>query len=127
MDLLGGDRVQAPACDARAIGRDAWLVTVRGDLDFTGARALAAELEEVLGAGASTLVFDLRESAYLDSTGVAVLAQAAAELSRRDGAGALVGPHPHAERVLATTGLDRRFQLASTVTDALANFEPQRS
>jgi anti-sigma B factor antagonist len=123
------ERRQVPAdrvsC-APLVGVDAWLVTVRGDLDFAAAKELAARVEAVLGAGAALLVFDLTESAYVDSTGVAVLARAAAELSRREGAGALVGPHPHAVRVLTITGLDRRFQLASSVTEALTSLEPKR-
>jgi anti-sigma B factor antagonist len=121
----GGERRDKP-CVARVVGAGTWVLTVRGDLDLAGAKTLAAELEAVLAAGASMLVFDLTDSTYLDSTGVAVLARAAAELSRRDGAGALVGPSRHAVRVLSTTGLDRRFKLASTVEDALARVQPRR-
>src|SRR3954447_16734774 len=126
MALVGGGARGDRPCVARVVSAGTWVLTVRGDLDVAGAKTLAAELELVLGAGASRLVFDLTESSYLDSTGIAVLARAAAELSRREGAGALVGPHPHAVRVLSTTGLDRRFTLVPSVDDALADLEPRR-
>jgi anti-anti-sigma factor len=85
--------------------RDAVVVVVRGELDL----ATAGALEEVLEgseAQARTVVLDLREVTFMDSSGLNVVA-AQHRRAQADGFdfAVAVGGAPHVERLFSLSGL----------------------
>lgn len=51
-------------------------LAIQGELDLLTAPVLATAVDEVIASGASKIVLDCTELAYLDSSGIAVLIQA---------------------------------------------------
>jgi anti-anti-sigma factor len=53
--------------------RDRVIVVPHGELDLATVGQLAAEIDELVGRGFDALVLDLRETAFMDSSGVHLL------------------------------------------------------
>jgi anti-anti-sigma factor len=87
--------------DGRAV------VVIRGELDIATAPDLEAALTERLAAGQDVVV-DLRELAFLDSTGLRVLVASHARAGRGQASFLIVRPHAGApiERILAIAGVE---------------------
>jgi anti-anti-sigma factor len=97
------------------------VVAVAGELDLASAPALEDELEKLIGAGttAGTVVIDLRQLEFIDSTGLSVLVKAhqrAQDSERRFG---LVKGGSQVQRLLALTGLSDRLTVADTPEELL--------
>ena len=88
--------------DGRAV------VVIRGELDLATAPDLEATLSERLDAGQDVIV-DLRELAFLDSTGLRVLVAAHARVEGEEQSFLIVRPPPGAtiEKILAISGVER--------------------
>ena len=84
-------------------------VLPQGSLDLASAPLLDAQLEDLRAGGARMLVLDLRELAFMDSTGLR-LALRWQEMAERDGfsLGFVAGP-PHIQRVFELTGTTGRL------------------
>jgi anti-sigma B factor antagonist len=84
--------------------RDLHLVTLHGELDVASADGLANSLVELAG---STVVVDLSDLMFMDSTGIGALVRARNRI-RADGLGELVLTRPGAivHRALEIVGLD---------------------
>jgi anti-anti-sigma factor len=92
------------------------VLVVAGELDLASAAALEDELEKAIGDGtrAGTVVVDLRQLEFIDSTGLSALVKAhqrAQESGRRFG---LVKGGSQVQRLLALTGLSDRLTVADT-------------
>jgi anti-anti-sigma factor len=86
-------------------------VTVRpeGELDLATAPGLEAEVERITGA--ELIVFDLRELAFIDSTGLQVILRAEAA-ARRDGVEFAVVRGPRAvDRLFGVMNLEQRLRV----------------
>lgn len=84
----------------------AWtVVPVAGDLDFYSAPELATAVHAVTGdtGGPHRVVLDLREVAYMDSTGLRILLGMARDLRENGGALRLAGPGDLVVRLLDVT------------------------
>ena len=84
---------------------------VSGEVDIQTSPVLDEQLQKVLDQGLSSIVVDLGEVTFLDSTGLSVLIAA---LKRCQGAGGdlrLVSPRPNVRRVLEITGLTETFHV----------------
>jgi anti-anti-sigma factor len=92
-------------------------VTVVGDLDLDTTAHFAAELAPVEHERPATLVIDLRETAFIDSTGLAQLIDATRRARAEHRRVVLVTGSVAVERVLAVSGAD---QLLETTTDPAA-------
>ena len=94
--------------DGRAV------VVIRGELDLATAPDLEAVVTELLDEGQDVVV-DLRELAFMDSTGLRVLVAAHARVERADGGPTfvVVRPLPGApiQRILAIAGVDSVLDL----------------
>jgi anti-sigma B factor antagonist len=89
-------------------------VALVGELDMANASTLAAELERAETEGAASIVVDMRELEFIDSTGIAVLVAAHRRLN--DGADRIRLVKSEAlevQRVMDVTGLDRELPFAS--------------
>lgn len=114
----------APFCITTATTSDgAAIVTVGGELDLNSRAAFARELLAARGRGARTLVVDLLDVPFLDSTAVGVLAATARELRDEAGTVFVVTDSPHALRVFDLTGLSRLVRTYPTMSSALDDAE----
>ncbi len=81
----------------------ATVVALRGELDVASSQGLSDELVGLIEAGATDLVIDLAELAFIDSTGLSAILRANRKLER--GHLLLREPSPMVRQVLEITGL----------------------
>ncbi len=93
-----------------ADGRDATVHLV-GELDVSSADVLRQALCRLYHDGASSLVLDLSELAFVDSTGLSEFVIALKHCRGRGGDVVLRSPTPSATRVLNISGLDQVFTI----------------
>ena len=79
---------------------------MRGEIDLVTAPILWQRLVEVLP-DTKRLVVDLRDTEFIDSTGLGVLVRALKRLRHNGGDLVLRTPRPNARKVLSLTSLDR--------------------
>ncbi len=93
-------------------GAGAWpMLRVSGEVDIQTSPILEQHLARVLDQGSTSIVIDLAEVTFLDSTGLSVLV---AGLKRCQGSGGdlrVASPQPNVRRVLEVTGLADVFHL----------------
>lgn len=97
------------------------VLALHGEADLHSASELRERLRMAIDDGATTVVLDLSETAFVDSTSLGVLLGAMKRL-RKDGGGEirLVAPRPDVRRIFEITLLDRVFPLHHTLEHALA-------
>jgi len=91
---------------------DRVIVAVSGELDIASVGSLKEALDELRGAGWSSVVLDLRELSFIDSSGLSLLLQAERAAHRADGAFAIVDGSPALARLLEIVGLENHFRRA---------------
>lgn len=103
-------------------------ITVRGELDMNTVPGLEAPLEEASsGAGASVMV-DLSECEFIDSTGIALIVRSWQQLDRdagRGGKGRLVlcCRNHQVRRLLKITGVESSIPMFENRDSALAELQ----
>lgn len=100
-------------------------ITVHGELDMNTAPELERELEAVLTATDASLMLDLSECEFIDSTGIALIVRAWQQLDRDaagEGEGRLViCSHNHqVQRLLKITGVESSISMHEQREAALA-------
>ena len=106
--------VSRPAAD------DVPVVAVSGEVDVYSAPELKQSLTGLLHAGAKSVVVDLTEVAFLDSTGLGALVEVRAAASESGGALPIVCSQERILKLFTITGLDGVFSIYSNVDEALA-------
>lgn len=101
----------------RQVG-DATVVTVLGELDVATAPALQEHLRSSVDAGATTVVVDLLEVPFLDSTALGVLVDAAKTLREHDGSLRIALKEPRLKRLFEITGLTGTLPIYADVEAA---------
>lgn len=96
------------------------VVTASGELDVATAPQLRAYLHGLVDEGASTVVVDLSDVGFLDSTTLGVLISVHKRLAESGGVVELVIPHTRLLRIFQITGLDRVFTIHDSLTGAAA-------
>jgi anti-sigma B factor antagonist len=96
------------------------ILAVHGEADLHSAPELKERLRAAVDGDASTIVVDLTETDFVDSTSLGVLLGATKRLRERNGEIRLVVPGPELRRIFEITLLDRVFQLHDTREQALA-------
>jgi anti-sigma B factor antagonist len=99
---------------------DVPVVAVRGEVDVYSAPALKEKITELLGGGQHTLVIDLTDVGFLDSTGLGALVEARAASTEAGGALPLVCNQERILKLFTITGLDGVFAIRPSVDEALA-------
>jgi len=96
-----------------------------GEIDRSNAAELGERVATAIGDQGGGLVVDLTEVAFLDSTGVRMLFELAAELKRRQQALRVVVPDgSHLGQLLDTVGLKQAAATDYTVGEAVAALTP---
>lgn len=98
------------------------VVAVRGELDLGTAPELEGPLEAALAGGEASVLIDLTECEFIDSTGIAMLVRAWQQLEGDEGAGqlAISNGNDQVQRVLEISGLDLSIPIHPSREAALA-------
>ena len=101
------------------------IVAVRGELDLSTASDLEAPLEDAISSGDASVLIDLSECEFIDSTGIALIVRAWQRLDRTadgDGDGRVVicSASDQVRRVLEITGLELSIPIHGSRDEALA-------
>jgi anti-anti-sigma factor len=100
---------------------DRTIVTPHGELDLATVDELAHTLEGVVDGGARTIVLDLRDLSFLDSTGLRLLVE---QTRREDASVQLVGGAAPVSRLFELTGLRDVLPFVSLPHDPLRSDDP---
>jgi len=103
------------------------VVSPRGELDAYTPPRLRSELHRLVEAGNRTLVVDLTDVSFLDSSALGVLVGTLRRLREREGELRIVKPRPLAMRAFEVTSLDRVLNLYGTRKEALAAASGQKA
>ena len=100
-------------------------IVVRGELDLSTASELEGPLEEAISAKDASVLIDLSDCEFIDSTGIALIVRAWQRLDRTaDGEGegrvVICSDNDQVRRVLEITGLELSIAIYSTRDEALA-------
>lgn len=101
------------------------VITVQGELDMNTAPQLEQQLEEVLSDNEASIMLDLSQCEFIDSTGIALIVRSWQQLDRNaggEGKGRLVlCSHNHqVRRLLKITGVESSISMHERRNDALA-------
>jgi anti-sigma B factor antagonist len=102
------------------VGEDGFVVSIRGEADMHRAPELERELLEVLERGGSSVVVDLAEVGFVDSTVLGLLLRYQPRFRTRGGDLVLVSDDRRILRTLEITGLDRILRIEDRLGDAVA-------
>jgi anti-anti-sigma factor len=99
------------------------MLSVRGELDLSTAPGLEAPLEEALEDGEASVLIDLCECEFIDSTGIALIVRAWQRLENGDNGRALLlcSHNAQVRRVLEITGLELSIPVHMSRDEALAS------
>jgi anti-sigma B factor antagonist len=97
-------------------------VSVRGELDLSTAPDLEGPLEQALESGEGSVLIDLSQCEFIDSTGIALIVRAWQRLQSGDNGRALVicSQNDQVRRVLEITGLELSIPVHMSRDEALA-------
>jgi anti-anti-sigma factor len=97
-------------------------ISVRGELDLSTAPELEGPLEETLESGEGSVLIDLSQCEFIDSTGIALIVRAWQRLDSGENGRALVicSHNEQVRRVLEITGLELSIPVHETRDEALA-------
>jgi anti-sigma B factor antagonist len=102
----------------KSFDRGPKVIGVSGELDLHAAPMLEERITRLLDRGTVHLEVDLRETTFMDSSGVRVLANAHRLLHERGGSLGLVCDDPHILKVIELTGLHELVPVRSAWTGA---------
>jgi anti-sigma B factor antagonist len=91
---------------------DTHVIALCGELDLANAGTAERELEASFGNGGASVVVDMRELEFIDSTGIALLVAALGRNEPEARVRFIPSASPAVARVLAVTGLTERLPLA---------------
>jgi anti-anti-sigma factor len=99
------------------------VVAVRGELDLSTAPDLEGPLEEALGDGEASVLIDLTECEFIDSTGIAMIVRAWQQLDgdeERGGRLVISNSNDQVQRVLEISGLNLSISIHPSRESGLA-------
>jgi anti-anti-sigma factor len=95
----------------RAVEGTTATLSLSGELDTSAARTVDRAVDEVVAAGATSVVIDLSDITFIDSSGLRSLIRARQQLGDTADSVRLRNPQPGAMRLLEITGLQNQFRL----------------
>jgi anti-anti-sigma factor len=101
------------------------VIAVRGELDLSTASDLEGPLDDAVSTGDASVLIDLSDCEFIDSTGIALIVRAWQRLDRAadgDGNGRVVicSDNDQVRRVLEITGLELSIPIHSRRDEALS-------
>jgi len=95
-------------------------IETSGELDLYSAPELKRRLSAAIDEGNGTLVVDLTQATFVDSTTLGVLVGAKKRLAPEGGSVSVVCPQNEVRRLFEVTGINRVFEIYETREEALA-------
>ena len=86
-------------------------LALNGELDIAGAARVEQELERIERESSTTIVLDLRELAFLDSTGLRVIVAADGRARAQERRLVIVRGSATVQRIIEMTRLDERLEI----------------
>ncbi|HEX5927525.1 MAG TPA: STAS domain-containing protein [Baekduia sp.] len=111
-------RVQERVVDDRAT-----IVAVEGEIHVSTAPQFSAMLSATVDGGRTSLVLDLTDVMFIDSTGLSVLLSALRQVTHAGGQMAVVCSNPTVLRLFEITRLDTTFDIHTELEPALATVQ----
>jgi anti-sigma B factor antagonist len=102
------------------LGGGVVVVAITGEVDLLAAPVVKQLLADMTEAGASRLVVDLSEAAFIDSTTLGVLVGANKRLRAREGVVVIACGDPKIRAIFEITLLDRVFDIVDSRDAALS-------
>lgn len=107
------------------------VITVQGELDMNTAPQLEQQLEEALANSGASIMLDLSQCEFIDSTGIALIVRSWQRLDRNAGEGGegrlVLCSHNHqVRRLLKITGVESSISLYERRNEALAELRGGR-
>ena len=102
------------------VAGDRTIVAASGELDAHSAPVLQAQLDPLTSSQGASVVVDLSDVAFIDSTGLGVLVTTLKHIREVNGRIDVVITRPRVLKVFTLTGLDGVIPLHSTLDEALA-------
>ncbi len=99
------------------------VVRVAGNLDGIDSGPLTGALSELVGHRGASIVIDLADVKFINSTGLSALVTLTAQANTHESKLVLANLSPFVGGVLETTRLDRFFDVYPTVDAALAQLQ----
>lgn len=96
---------------------DMVVLSLRGELDISSAPRVEKELSRLEAPGPATLVFDLTELEFMDSTGLRIVVSGDARARQRGGRFAVVRGPEAVQRIFRITRLDERLDMVDSLAD----------
>lgn len=96
------------------------VVAVRGELDLSTAPELEGPLNDAIAVGDASVLVDLSECEFIDSTGIALIVRAWQKLGRGDGRLVLCSHNLQVRRLLKITGVESSIPMHEQRDAALA-------
>ncbi len=113
------------AVDSQELGDGIRAFTVHGELDMSTAPDLEGKLDEALAGSGTSIVLDLGECEFIDSTGIALIVRAWQRLDGNGDAGhgrlVLCCVNHQVRRLLKITGVEGSIPMHERRDDALAD------
>lgn len=98
-----------------------FVLTIAGELDMATAPALRERLTAAIDAGATSIVVDLRDVAFMDSIGLATVLHARSRLGAEGRLAIVLAHDTYPQLVLETAGLPRTLALFESREAAIAD------
>ena len=95
-------------------------IETSGELDLYSAPALKRRIADAIEEGHGTLVVDLTQATFVDSTTLGVLVGAKKRVAPAGGSVTVVCPHNEVRRLFDLTGINRVFDIYATRDEAAA-------
>jgi anti-sigma B factor antagonist len=95
------------------------VIAAAGEIHVSTANAVSEALNAALAEGRTSIVLDLTDVGFIDSTGLSVLLNCLRRITRSRGRLALVCTSPTVLRLFAITKLDTTFDIVATREAAL--------
>lgn len=96
------------------------VIEVHGDIDLQSAPLLRQALLDCAEQGDLSIILDLEQVDFLDSTGLSAIIAGLRAMQNRQGCLMLAGIAPQIQRLLDLTHLNEEFRVFPTVADAIA-------
>jgi len=106
--------------DTEKIGPNAYVVSLKGEVDLYTAPEFKQQLLDVIGQGARDVIVDFTGTTFIDSTTLGVLVGGVKRLRPEGGQLSLVCSDRNITKIFEITGLDRVFTIYATREEAVS-------